>query len=197
MSNIKTTNLINNKTKIEASKLKKICYFFSEDFTASQTANKLQISRQTINAYYKISRELLFNELFLIKNNQNLDISYIKINQEYFYYLEDNNYTLIENDNPFFAQINQFLQNHIHNTFIKNKKINRVKLLYTHYKNDFLTLGFYHSSKEIEIFVNKRLKRFRGINKDNLNIHLKESFFRFNNPKELIYDKLIQIFNLK
>ena len=79
MSNIKTTNIINSKTKIEATKLKEICYFFSEDFTASQTSKKLKISRQTINTYYKIFRELLFNELFLIKNNQNLAISYIKM----------------------------------------------------------------------------------------------------------------------
>ena len=79
---------------------------------------------------------------------------------------------------------------------IKNKKINKVKLIYNHHRKDFLTLGFFSSSKEIEIFVNNRLKRFRGINKENLNIHLKESFFRFNNQKEFIYNKLIQIFNL-
>ena len=83
MSNIKTTNIINSKTKIEATKLKEICYFFSEDFTASQTSKKLKISRQTINTYYKIFRELLFNELFLIKNNQNLAISYIMHISEY------------------------------------------------------------------------------------------------------------------
>ena len=195
MSNIKTTNIINSKTKIEATKLKEICYFFSEDFTASQTSKKLKISRQTINTYYKIFRELLFNELFLIKNNQNLAISYIKINQEYFYYLEDINYILIENNNPFFFQINQFLQNHIHTIFIKNKKINKVKLIYNHHRKDFLTLGFFSSLKEIEIFVNNRLKRFRGINKENLNIHLKESFFRFNNQKEFIYNKLTILFS--
>ena len=60
-----------------------ICYFFSEDFTASQTSKKLKISRQTINTYYKIFRELLFNELFLIKNNQNLAISDIMHISEY------------------------------------------------------------------------------------------------------------------
>ena len=58
MSRLENKNIITNKIKIETSQLKKICYFFSKDFTASQTANKLNISRQTINSYYKIFREI-------------------------------------------------------------------------------------------------------------------------------------------
>ena len=50
MSRLENKNIITNKIKIETSQLKKICYFISKDFTASQTAEKLNISRQTINS---------------------------------------------------------------------------------------------------------------------------------------------------
>ena len=35
MSRLENKNIITNKIKIETSQLKKICYFFSKDFTAS------------------------------------------------------------------------------------------------------------------------------------------------------------------
>ena len=64
MSKLENENIITNKIKIEISQLKIICYFFSKDFTASQTAKAINISRQTINNYYKIFREIAFNNGF-------------------------------------------------------------------------------------------------------------------------------------
>lgn len=196
MSKLDIKNLTNTKTKLEFEKLKEICFLFSKNLTATQTANNLNISRQTINSYYKIFRELLFNQLVLIDKNQiNLTISYIKIHQDYFYYLE-NSLTLIENNNSFFHEIEYFIKNHLHNTFLRNKKLTKVKILQNTHKKDFLVLGFYSSSQEINEFVNSRLKKFRGINKENIQLHIKESLFRFQNSQSEIYDNLIKIFNL-
>jgi transposase-like protein len=197
MSKLDIKNLTNTKTKLDFEKLKEICFLFSKDFIATRTANNLTISRQTVNAYYKTFRELLFNQLvFIDKNQADLTISYIKIHQDYFYYLEKD-FTLIENNNSSFYKLEHFIKNHLHNTFLRNKKINRVKLIYSHHKKDFLTLGFYSSSQEIDQFVNSRLKKFRGINKKNIQLHIKESLFRFQHSQSEIYNNLIKIFNLK
>ena len=80
MSRLENPNIISNKLKIETSSIRKICYFFSKDFTASQTAIKLNISRQTINNYYKIFREALFDSYIYLQTNEiDLNITYMKI----------------------------------------------------------------------------------------------------------------------
>ena len=43
--------------KLSQYKIKKIIYCFSQDLTAIQTANLLNINRNTINRYYRIFRE--------------------------------------------------------------------------------------------------------------------------------------------
>jgi predicted DNA-binding protein (UPF0251 family) len=196
MSRLKDLNLTNNKMKIERNELKEICNSFSKDFTATQTALRLNISRQTINNYFKIFRELLFNKIIIDKNiYTNLSISYIKVNQEYFYYIEDD-FILLSHDNPFFSQLNNFIKNYLHKILIKNKKTNKVKLIYTQHKKDYLIMGYYTSSKDLGNFINKRLKKFRGLNKDNIYIHIQESIFRFKNDEKILNNKLIEIFNL-
>ena len=185
MFNLEIINLINKKSKIEREKIRDIFSYFSEDCTATQTAKKLNISRQTVNSYYKIFRELLFNQLFFIKKN-NLNISYLRVNQKIYYYLEDI-FIYIEKNDPQFEEINDLLKNDIENIFLKNKKINAVKLLYNNNQKKFIILGFYKTSKNLEDFINIRLKKFRGIKKENISIHIKESLFRFNNnPEEIL-----------
>jgi transposase-like protein/predicted DNA-binding protein (UPF0251 family) len=196
MSRLKDLNLTNNKMKIERNELKEICNSFSKDFTATQTASRLNISRQTINNYFKIFRELLFNKIIIEKNIfTNLSISYIRVNQEYFYYIE-NDFILLSPDNPFFSQLNNFIKKHLHKILIRNKKINKVKLIYTQHKKDYLIMGYYNSSKDLENFINKRLKKFRGLNKENIYIYIQESIFRFKNDEKILNNKLIEIFNL-
>ncbi|PUE65704.1 hypothetical protein B0175_07495, partial [Arcobacter lacus] len=59
-------------------KLKKICIYFSKDFTASETSKILNLSRQTINYYYKIFRESIINDSLILKGNA-FQVEYIKI----------------------------------------------------------------------------------------------------------------------
>ena len=105
MSRLENKNIITNKIKIETSQLKKICYFFSKDFTASQTAEKLNISRQTINSYYKIFREILFDSYINSKNGEiDLNITYMKIYEKNIYFLqEENKIVLLDKESFIFS----------------------------------------------------------------------------------------------
>ena len=62
MENLTQINKYIQRSKITKLTLKKICYFFSKDYTASKTALNTKLSRETINTYYKILRFLLLKQ---------------------------------------------------------------------------------------------------------------------------------------
>jgi transposase-like protein len=198
MTRMKNKNIISNRIKIETSQLKKICFFFSKDFTASQTSEELKISRQTINSYYKIFREILFDSyIYLKKDEINLNITYMRIYEKNIYFLEKKNEIfLLDKENLIFPNINNFIQNKIEQTLVNNKKTNSVRVIYNKYTKNFTILGFYSGNTNVQNFVDTRLKKFRGIKKENLHNHIKESFFRFNNPNVQIYDKILKYFKI-
>ena len=98
MENITQINNYIKRSKITKLKLKKICYFFSKDYTASQTAKELNLSRQTINNYYKIIRILLIDKqdklIKLMKDycfcDKSFNIKYIKTSSSFRYFIECN-----------------------------------------------------------------------------------------------------------
>jgi transposase-like protein len=198
MTRMKNKNIISNRIKIETSQLKKICFFFSKDFTASQTSEELKISRQTINSYYKIFRELIFDSyIYLKKDEIDLNITYMRIYEKNIYFLEKKNEIfLLDKENLIFPNINIFIQNKIEQTLVNNKKINSVRVIYNKYTKNFTILGFYSGNTNVQNFVDTRLKKFRGIKKENLHNHIKESFFRFNNPNIQIYEKILKHFKI-
>jgi transposase-like protein len=198
MTRMKNKNIISNRIKIETSQLKKICFFFSKDFTASQTSEELKISRQTINSYYKIFRELIFDSyIYLKKDEIDLNITYMRIYEKNIYFLEKKNEIfLLDKENLIFPNINIFIQNKIEQTLVNNKKINSVRVIYNEYTKNFTILGFYSGNTNVQNFVDTRLKKFRGIKKENLHNHIKESFFRFNNPNIQIYEKILKHFKI-
>ena len=198
MSRLENTNIITNKIKIETSAIRKICYFFSKDFTASQTAAKLNISRQTINAYYKIFREALFDSyIYSQTNGIDLNITYMKIYEKNIYFLEEKNKTFLLDEESFiFLNINNFIKDKLEQTLENNKKINSVRIIYNEHTKNFTILGYYNSSNDLEEFINNRLKKFRGIKKENLNNHIQESFFRFNHSSDEINKKILTYFSI-
>ena len=198
MSRLENKNIITNKIKIETSQLKKICYFFSKDLTASQTAQRLNISRQTINSYYKIFREILFNSYIYSKENEiNLNITHMKIYEKNIYFLqEENKIVLLDKESFNFLNINFFIKDNLEQTLMKHKKANSVRLIYNKYTEKFTILGFYSTNFYVQEFINTRLKKFRGIKKENLHIHIKESFFRFNNSNKQIYESILKHFQM-
>lgn len=198
MSRLENTNIITNKIKIETSAIRKICYFFSKDFTASQTATKLDISRQTINGYYKIFREALFDSyIYSQKNEIDLNITYMKIYEKNIYFLEEKNKTFLLDEESFiFLNINNFIKDKLEQTLENNKKNNSARIIYNEHTKNFTILGYYNSSNDLEEFIINRLKKFRGIKKENLQNHIKESFFRFNHSIDEINQKISTHFSI-
>lgn len=198
MSRLENTNIITNKIKIETSAIRKICYFFSKDFTASQTATKLNISRQTINAYYKIFREALFDSyIYSQTNGIDLNITYMKIYEKNIYFLEEKNKTFLLDEESFISlNLNNFIKDKLEQTLENNKKINSVRIIYNEHTKNFTILGYYNSSNDLEEFINNRLKKFRGIKKENLTNHIQESFFRFNHSSDEINKKILTYFSI-
>ncbi|WP_044416282.1 hypothetical protein [Halarcobacter anaerophilus] len=92
MSKLEFLNSHIKNAKINTKKLKNILLCFTEDLTASQTAERVDLSRQTINNYYKIIRTyliarqnitdsiLLQKDSFLQKKSINLN--YLKFNKK-------------------------------------------------------------------------------------------------------------------
>ncbi len=187
-------NKLNNR-KIEISKIENICRYFISDCTASEVAKKLDISRQTINKYYKDIRVLLLNKYPL---DTKLDkdcftLKYIYLNEEVFYYIQYNNkYYFLDSKDLYYKNLFNFIKQNIENTLINHKKANSVKLLYNKRKNDFLVIGYYKSSNNFETFLNQRLKKFRGINKNSYESHIKESFIRFNNDENFLFNFIVK-----
>ncbi len=198
MSRLENPNIISNKLKIETSSIRKICYFFSKDFTASQTAIKLNISRQTINNYYKIFRETLFDSYIYLQTNEiDLNITYMKIYEKNIYFLEKNNKIFLLNEKSFISStINNFIKDKLEQTLENNKKTNSVRIIYNEYTKNFTILGYYNSLNDLEEFINNRLRKFRGIKKENLSNHIQESFFRFNHSIDEINQKILTYFSI-
>lgn len=198
MSRLENPNIISNKLKIETSSIRKICYFFSKDFTASQTAIKLNISRQTINNYYKIFRKTLFDSYIYLQTNEiDLNITYMKIYEKNIYFLEKNNKIFLLNEKSFISStINNFIKDKLEQTLENNKKTNSVRIIYNEYTKNFTILGYYNSLNDLEEFINNRLRKFRGIKKENLSNHIQESFFRFNHSIDEINQKILTYFSI-
>lgn len=68
-------------SRISNYKLKKILHYFVEDCTATETAKKTKLNRNTINRYYKIFRKIikrLLTKLLLTQDNPVEYIGYAK-----------------------------------------------------------------------------------------------------------------------
>lgn len=177
-------------------KIKKICYYFCKDLTAIQTANKLNVSRQTINYYYKIIRDFLAGESYIL-DKKIFCIEYIKIQNRYFFYIHSNAMIyLIEDYSQDSSKLNIFIKNHVEKNLINNSKRNGVRIIYNKNTKNFTILGYYTSSNDLQNFVNNRLKKFRGIKKEHLQHHIKESLFRFNHSFDEINQKILTYFSI-
>lgn len=191
--------------KIQDETLRKICYYFVEDYTAIQTAQELNLSRQTINNYYKIIRTLLLfkqDELisFMKENrlcNDSFSIKHIKIGKNICYFVECNKKVfMLDLEENFLPNIKEFIKENIEESLLNNKGTNCAKVLFNKKEEKYLLTKLYKSSNQMQEFIDKRVKKFRGLNKQNLDLHIKESQFRYNYPSSYIYDTLLTLLNL-
>lgn len=192
-------------SKLEENELQRLCFFFTKDFTASQTAKELNLSRQTINTYYKIIRNIITLKQEQVSNvikeknlcQNSFFIKHIKINSNIYYFIEcDNDTFLMDFDNKFYTNIKNFIKNDLEPNILKRKS-NSVKVLFNKQDKKFLISNYYNHYNCFESYINERFKKFRGLNKKNLTLHLKESFYRYNHSQENLYKTILAELNLK
>ncbi len=205
MSKLELLNKPIKNAKIDQLQLKKICYYFAYDFTASQTAQELSLSRQTINSYYKKIRESLIidfdslNTILLSKqlNKQSFELKYIKLKSDTIYYIElDNKAYLIDSSNLYLKGINSFINNNLKDSLINHKRANCAKVLFNSYQKEFFIANYSKSPNNLNEFINNRIKKFRGLNKNNVDIHIKESIIRYESTNTILFTILKRIFSL-
>ena len=205
MSKQENTNIkiyIKN-AKIKSDYIYKICDCFIKDYTAMQTAQETGFSRQTINHYYKIIRTKIMEQTIL---EQSLNTSKIVIENEIevkHINIYNHNIFVVDNKKGIFILNNQsllpnnlslYLEKNIKNKLINHKKANSVRILYNKENNTYITLGFFKSDNDFELFFNTRLRKFRGVNKNNFHMHLNETLFRYNTKTSDIFQKTINCF---
>ncbi|WP_424688063.1 hypothetical protein [Halarcobacter ebronensis] len=176
--------------KIDNSTIENICRCFGEDLTASEASIKVNISRVTINKYYKQLRT------YITSTQESSDkqkpkycyIKYFTLNKNFVFYIEYDNKTILLKD------CNFPIEEEVKNSLIRNKKINCAKLLLNKNNNKYIVLGYMNTKNTLNEFINTRLKKFRGINKTNIETHIKESIFRFNNSNSSVFTNLTTVF---
>jgi transposase-like protein len=161
---------------------------FKLDQTASITAKELNISRQTVNSYYKVIRKSLVSE-FDKRNSYKLQkifyektflVKYLKISGRYLFYIENQNTFLFLDNINISHNLKLFLEEELIKSLINHKKANSAKVIFNPSTNKYTIINFLKLDDKLNLFIHHRLKKFRGINKDNLDTHIKESIFRFN-----------------
>jgi len=199
MSKLELINKYLKNAKINTKQLKKICYCFAHDFTASNTAKELGLSRQTINSYYKMIREFLIEEQDKIQLNDSFDkncfsLKYINVNTQVIYYIQYNDTQYILDDkNKKLQKILNFVRSNVKDTLISHRKANTARILYHSPQDEYFVSTFLHSHNKLEEFINTRLKKFRGLNKNNNILHIKESIIRYNNNEDFLFNSLTKI----
>lgn len=176
--------------KIDNSTIINICKCFGEDLTASEASMRVNISRVTINKYYKQLRTYITNtqEISNKQKPKHCYIKYFTLNKNFVFYIEYENKTILLKD------CNFPIEEEVKNSLIRNKKINCAKLLLNKNNNKYIVLGYMNTKNTLNEFINTRLKKFRGINKTNIETHIKESIFRFNNSNSSVFTNLTTVF---
>lgn len=200
MSKLEFINNYLKNAKISTLQLKKLCHCFAHDLTASQTAKKLGVSRQTINCYYKMIREFLIEEQDNIQNNKDFEkhsfsLKYINLNSQIIYYIQhnDSEYILDEKTKNL-SKIFSFVNLNIKDVLITHRKANTARILYHLPQDEYFVATYLQSSNKLEEFINTRLKKFRGLNKNNNILHVKESILRYNSNEASLLNSLSKIF---
>lgn len=202
MSRIENITIKIKHSKVK--KIEKICSYFSQDYTAIQTAQELGISRQTVNSYYKILREKLssefisFDSIILNKllETKILHIKHLNIyNQDIFYVSYEDHILVLDQGDSLHTTLNEFIQNSLKDSLCKHRKANCARVLLNQDKQSFIVSGYLRETNDsFEKFLLKRLKQFRGVSKEKIFSYLKESQIRYNSSSASIYQQIILSF---
>jgi len=174
----KITTYIEN-AKINNQQLNQICYCFAYDFTASATAEKLHLSRQTINSYYKMMREFLIEvqdatnhiNLQKIYRKESLLIKHLSLGSNVMYYIQHNEIPyIVDETERNVEKISDVINTQIKNTLVSNRKVNTAKIFYHSHEEEYFVSTYLYTTNKLEEFVTQRLKKFRLIYTQRINL---------------------------
>ena len=208
-------------SKLSPYKMKKLLRCFCEDLTATQTANLLQINRNTVNRYYRVFREKIAVYQEQLAQQQGF-AGQIELDESYFGGKNKGGRGRGTAKTPAFGIFKR--NGHVYTQVIKNASSQQIRPIikrlvkpgstvftdkwhaydglvlngYEHFRID--KKEGYSNKKGTHIngiesfwsFAKRRLLRFNGIAPRHFYLHLKECEFRFNERDDL-YAKLLSI----
>ena len=206
--------------KLSQYKIKKILYCFSQDLTAIQTANFLNLHRNTINRYYRLFRE----KILIASEAENGFEGELELDESYFggKHHKGKRGRGSENKIPVFGILKrngkvytQIIPDSSSETLldIVQTKIKPDSIVYTDSFRAYNKLSLkgykhYRINHSVEFAQGKnhingiesfwgyckmRLSKFYGLKKDEFLLHLKECEFRFNHRKQDLYKILLEV----
>ena len=206
--------------KLSQYKIKKILYCFSQDLTAIQTANFLNLHRNTINRYYRLFRE----KILIASEVENGFEGELELDESYFggKHHKGKRGRGSENKIPVFGILKrngkvytQIIPDSSSETLldIVQIKIKPDSIVYTDSFRAYNKLSLkgykhYRINHSVEFAQGKnhingiesfwgyckmRLSKFYGLKKEEFLLHLKECEFRFNHRKQDLYKILLEV----
>ena len=206
-------------SKISPYKIKKILLYFSQDLTATQTAEITKISRVTINRLYKIFREKIAKYC----ENDSIFTGEVELDESYFGGKHKGKrgrgsenkipvFGILKRNGKVYTQIIPDSKAKTLLDIIKSKVDIDSRIFTDKYRSyDGLVLDGYehHRINHSILFANgknhingiesfwsyckRRLTRFNGIRAQDYYLHIKECEFRFNHRNDNVYDILLTI----
>ena len=144
-------------------------------------------------------REFLVEEQDNTLENENVNdysftLKYINLNSEIIYYIQCNESEyILEETNKSLNKSFNFVTLKVKYSLITGKKVNTARVIYDSTQDEYFIATYLHSTNMLEEFISARLKKFRGLNKNNTTLHIKESILRYNNNKTTLLDSLSKI----
>ncbi|MCC6286438.1 MAG: hypothetical protein IT249_01000 [Chitinophagaceae bacterium] len=194
-------------------KYKEIVQLFCEDVTATQIAEISGVSRVTVNNYFKLIRNHIAahyekktaaahayvdvlsrdNYSFEEKLYYGFSVNHGKVFTQWLKNIDDSVLKLFINSVP--GSTNEISSSFQNFQAIADCHAWRLHLLPAQVNN---TSGLANALPEINNFwehTKSRLHKFRGMNKNMLNLHIKECEFRYNYRNEELFPVLMEIIN--
>lgn len=184
-----------NRSKISEAKFRELVRLFALDLTATQIAELSGLNRNTVNRYIKGIRERIaeycnvaapftetkFNNTF---GTDHQEITWIGIREK-----SGSIYTVVSDDRDLSIELDRSSELDL----IVNLK-NEIRIWHEDrkelQKRNPLKLSCIEGFRG---FLKSRLEKFKGIHSQTYILHLKESEFRYNNPKSELYHLTLKI----
>ncbi len=203
---------------------RRIIFYFFHELTATQTANLLKISRNTINRYYRVIRECIAE----YEDRQIHECAgEVKLDESYFGGCHKGTigrstkskipvFGILKRNGVVYTQIVPDVSARILKSIIK-QKVNKGSTVYSDSWKSYHGLVFYgyehvrvnHDKELVDkhrnhingiesfwAYVKNKLTKFYGIRPEHFYLFLKEYEFRFNNRNQNINELLQKIINI-